>query len=173
MSTVIIGTGIIGASTAYYLSQPPSQTSPTSIHLIESSPRLFASASGYGAGFLARDWYGPYVSSLGALSFDLHKHLAAEHGGREKWGWSRSTGTSLTHSGDAGNGKRGDDWLREGTSRAQAAGEHDSKSGEGPAWLTEQKGGKVEVISQGDSTAQVCVPPPTLPTISLPPLASC
>ena len=167
MSTVIIGTGIIGAATAYYLSQPPSQTPPTSIHLIESSPRLFASASGYGAGFLARNWYGPDVSSLGALSFDLHAQLAAEHGGREKWGWSRSTGTSLTHSGDAGSGKRGDDWLRQGTSRAEAAaGEHEFQGGEGPAWLTEQKGGKVEIISQGDSTAQVCVP--TTPTITRP-----
>ncbi|MCJ1363116.1 hypothetical protein MMC16_002223 [Acarospora aff. strigata] len=155
MSTVIIGAGIIGTSTAYYLSQPPSQTAPTSIHLVESSPRFFASASGYASGFLARDWYGPSVSSLGALSFDLHKQLAAEHGGREKWGWSRSTGTSMTHSGDAGNGKRGDDWLREGSSRAQVAGEHAFVEGNGPAWLTKQRGGKVEVISRGDSTAQV------------------
>ncbi len=158
MSTVIIGAGIIGTSTAFYLSQPPSQISARSIHLVESSPRFFASASGYAAGFLARDWYGPYVSSLGALSFDLHKQLAEEHGGKEKWGWSRSTGTSLTQGADAGKGARGDDWLREGSSRAEVAGEHDFIDGQGPAWLTVQEGGRVEVISEGDSTAQVCVP---------------
>lgn len=158
MSTVIIGAGIIGTSTAYYLSQPPSRTSPTSIHLVESSPRLFASASGYAAGFLARDWFGPSVASLGALSFDLHKQLAGQHGGREKWGWSPSTGTSLADSEQVGNGARGDDWLRNGTSRAEVAGEHNFVGGEGPAWLTKQKGGSVEVISEGESTAQVCVP---------------
>ncbi|KAI9870383.1 MAG: hypothetical protein M1830_004315, partial [Pleopsidium flavum] len=155
MSTVIIGAGIIGTSTGYYLSQPPSRTSPTSIHLVESSPRFFASASGYAAGFLARDWFGPFVSSLGALSFDLHKQLADEHGGRDKWGWSPSTGTSLVDSEKAGNAARGDDWLREGSSRAEVAGDHDFTGGEGPAWLTKHKGGSVEVISQGDSTAQV------------------
>ena len=64
----------------------------------------------------------------------------------------------MTHSGDAGNGKRGDDWLREGSSRAQVAGEHAFVEGNGPAWLTKQRGGKVEVISRGDSTAQVCGP---------------
>jgi len=65
----------------------------------------------------------------------------------------------LADSENGGNGARGDDWLREGSSRAEVAGEHDFTGGEGPAWLTKQKGGSVEVISQGDSTAQVCVLP--------------
>ena len=55
MSTVIIGSGIIGASIAYYLSEESSDTQPSEIHLVESSPELFASASGYAGGFLARD----------------------------------------------------------------------------------------------------------------------
>ena len=154
MATVIVGAGIIGASTAYYLSQSPSSTPPSSIHIIESSPELFASASGYAAGFLARDWFSPPVATLGALSFDLHKQLAEENNGWEKWGYSRSTGTSLENRG----GKRGVDWLLEGSSRAEAAGEHEFVDGVGPAWLTRRVGGKIEVISEDDSTAQVFVP---------------
>jgi len=53
-STVIIGAGIIGCATAYYLSRS-GNTKPDTIHLIEASPELFASASGKGAGFLASD----------------------------------------------------------------------------------------------------------------------
>ena len=53
-STVIIGAGIIGCATAYYLSRS-GNTKPDTIHLIEASPELFASASGKAAGFLASD----------------------------------------------------------------------------------------------------------------------
>ena len=154
MATVIVGTGIIGTSTAYYLSQDSSTTTPSSIHLIESSPELFASASGYAAGFLARNWFSSSVASLGALSFDLHKQLAEENNGREMWGYSRSIGTSLESTG----GNKGYDWLREGTSRANAAGEYEPMDETGPAWLTRRKGSRVEIISEDDSTAQVFVP---------------
>src|SRR4051794_19166928 len=51
MAIVIVGGGIIGTATAYYLSE--SHSNPSSIHIIESAPRLFASASGYAGGFLA------------------------------------------------------------------------------------------------------------------------
>lgn len=155
MATVIIGAGIIGCSTAFYLTQPPSTTDPSTIHLVEASPELFASASGYGAGFLARDWFSDSVAALGALSFDLHRELAAKHSGAERWGYSRSTGTSLVQV----KGKRGDEWLREGTSRAETAGTHQFREGYGPAWLTRSMNGKVEIISQDDSTAQVFVSP--------------
>lgn len=64
-STVIIGAGIIGTSSAYYLSQSP--TKPDAIHLVEASPELFASASGYGGGFIARGWYSPALTKLGEL----------------------------------------------------------------------------------------------------------
>ncbi|TKA59715.1 hypothetical protein B0A55_11695, partial [Friedmanniomyces simplex] len=74
-STVIIGAGIIGCATAYYLSRS-GNTKPDTIHLVEASPELFASASGKAAGFLASDWFGPPTASLGALSFRLHKELA-------------------------------------------------------------------------------------------------
>jgi hypothetical protein len=115
-STVILGSGIIGLSTAYYLARltetdtditpkpTDSQNASTSaaspsetheIHLVEPSPELFASASGNAAGFLAKDWFATTVAPLGEFSFDLHRKLAEEHGGREKWGWSESVSYSL------------------------------------------------------------------------------
>lgn len=101
-TTVILGTGIIGLSTAYYLSRfaeekaaQGSHTEKHEIHLVEATEELFASASGKAAGFLAKDWFQPAVTPLGEFSFDLHRKLAEEHDGRSKWGWSESTSYSL------------------------------------------------------------------------------
>lgn len=152
MSTAILGGGIIGSSIAYYLS---SKQSTDEIHIIEPSSQLFSAASGYAAGFLARDWFGPSLAPLGALSFDLHHALAAEHGGEDKWGYMKGTALSLdvAPTGDV----RGDDWLLAGTSRAEtASGFGQSSVHEPPAWLTKQRGGIVERISDED-TAVVLV----------------
>ncbi|KAL8692462.1 MAG: hypothetical protein Q9218_002530 [Villophora microphyllina] len=149
MATVIIGAGIIGTSAAYYLSQ--SRTPPPSIHLVESSPELFASASGYAAGFLARDWFSGATASLGRLSFDLHRELAKEHNGYEKWGYSRSTATSLV---ETIGGEEEKDWLDGGTSRAKAAKRIAESDGTQPAWLAPRHG-RPDIIDKGDGTAQV------------------
>ena len=148
MSTVIIGAGIIGTSTAYYLSQ--SKAFKGEMHLVEASPQLFASASGYAAGFLARDWFSPSLANLGELSFDLHKQLAEEHNGYERWGYSRSSGTSLAESVGAANGA---DWLREGASRSTAAARSGKGGGDGPTWL--RRHSELDVMSDGSTTAQV------------------
>lgn len=151
---VIIGAGIIGVATSYFLAEL-SKTSTSLIHLVEVSPELFASASGRAAGFLASDWFGPATASLGALSFKLHKELADKYDGPTHWGFSRSTGTSLTSDGRL-DGPRGDDWLRDGGSRAQVAGVSDFGSpDDGPAWLTRRKGDSLDVISSDGTTAQV------------------
>lgn len=166
-STVILGTGIIGLSTAYYLSL---SQDPSTIHLIDPSPTLFSSASGYAGGFLSRDWFAEEVSELGLLSFEEHKKLAEEHAGGETWGYSVSksmsyvshvTAESLRKSGK--KGVRGDDWLRAGGSRAETASGNDSAglkenigaTGEGPKWLKISEGDELEVISEEGSTAQV------------------
>ncbi|MUP21784.1 FAD-dependent oxidoreductase, partial [Enterococcus lactis] len=117
MPTVILGGGIIGSSIAYYLSQSQPQEE---IHVIESASELFCSASGYAAGFLAKDWFAPSLAPLGELSFNLHESLAAEHGGRQKWGYMKGVALSLGSVSNKG-GARGDDWLRAGTSRAETA----------------------------------------------------
>lgn len=95
---------------------------------------------------------------MGALSFRLHKELAESHQGREKWGYCLSTGTSLSQEPDNEDAVlgSGEDWLRNGTSRAHAAGSTDHfAEGEGPAWLTLKAGSSLEVISQDSSTAQM------------------
>ncbi|KDQ52356.1 hypothetical protein JAAARDRAFT_138757 [Jaapia argillacea MUCL 33604] len=153
-TTVILGGGIIGLSTAYYLSlQSPSEK----IHLVESSPVLFSSASGKAAGFLAKDWFVPASSELGGLSFNLHRRLAEEFGGREKWGYSPSVSYSLDQSATPSPGsERGEDWLFNGTSRAQVAkddGSNVASKPKGPTWITHK--GAIRKISDLESTAQV------------------
>ena len=156
--TVILGSGIIGVSTAYYLSQ---SFPASSIHLVEPSPELFASASGFAGGFLAADWFSPSVAALGKTSFEEHKRLAEEFGGREKWGYSRSTGLSYTTGRGTRNG-RGDDWLRQDSSRSDTAvGVSEVVDGDaellGPKWLSRSVGDNVEVVSEEGNTAQVWV----------------
>lgn len=51
---VILGAGIIGLSTAYYLTESGT-TSAESIHLLDSSPELLHCASAFAGGFLAAD----------------------------------------------------------------------------------------------------------------------
>ncbi|KAK5680444.1 hypothetical protein LTS10_007372 [Elasticomyces elasticus] len=153
-STVIIGAGIIGCATAYYLSRS-GNTRPDTIHLLEASPELFASASGNAAGFLASDWFGPPTASLGALSFNLHKELADEYDGQQQWGYSRSTGTSIAE-GRQKRSTKGGDWLRDGGSREEVAGRHEFVGDKvGPAWLKRREGDKVETIGEDNSVAQV------------------
>ena len=151
---VILGAGIIGVSTAYYLSQ---HQDPTTIHIVETSPELFSSASGFSGGFLAKDWFSPRVSDLGAFSFEEHRLLAEQHNGKEKWGYSPAICLSYYASEEARkNQKRGDDWLRDGTSRADAAPVVlDSESNKTPTWLRRNEGDQIELISAEGTTAQV------------------
>jgi glycine/D-amino acid oxidase-like deaminating enzyme len=153
-STVILGAGIIGVSTAYYLSQ---SIPGSSIHLIDSSPELFASASGKAGGFLAADWFGPASAPLGLLSFKLHKQLSDEFDGSEKWGYARSTGASFAESEDVvddEDSKEGE-WLEGGRSRAEVAGTHEFFEGGGPAWLMRREGDGYDIISADKTVAQV------------------
>lgn len=125
MTTVIIGGGIIGTSIAYHLSNSASASKEADVHVIDSSSQLYSGASGYAAGFLAKDWFEPAVAKLGALSFDLHRQLADEHDGARKWGFMQGTAWSLD--GNVPERKR----AKATTSRTE-----DTESNEGPAWLT-------------------------------------
>ncbi|PQE33654.1 FAD dependent oxidoreductase superfamily protein [Rutstroemia sp. NJR-2017a WRK4] len=161
-NTVILGSGIIGLSTAYYLSQG---LQPSTIHLIDPSPALFSSASGYAGGFLARDWFSAACAELGELSFEEHRKLAEEYNGGEKWGWGWSTSFSfVAGQKQSANGKatRGDDWLRGDGSRAvesSGASKHlgpdENGAGSRPRWLRTAGGDTLEVISGDETTAQV------------------
>ncbi|QSS56085.1 FAD dependent oxidoreductase superfamily [Histoplasma capsulatum var. duboisii H88] len=159
MSTVIIGGGIIGHSTAYYLSLA-SKTHRHQIHIIDPATDLFDCASGYAAGFIVRDWYSPELAALGNLSFELHEQLSREHSGYEKWGYMRGTAVGLQAQYEDGQRSgSGHDWLRQGASRAEVAMRADEKRAgepdEAPEWLTRQEGGRTERISDVGGTAQV------------------
>ncbi|KAK4083351.1 hypothetical protein Purlil1_10762 [Purpureocillium lilacinum] len=157
-TTVIVGSGIIGLSTAYYLAR---QQPASSIHLVDPSTRLFASASGYAGGFVARDWFDPRLAALGALSYEEHGKLAGEHGGAERWGYTRCVTvgyeprSKTRMSSRDGDGEGQGDWLREGTSRAGVAGGSKSWRGQAPPWLRMREGDAVTVMDGGDGTALV------------------
>lgn len=173
MTTIILGGGIIGLSTAYYLSLPTdTNPNPPNIVIIDSASSLLLSASAYAGGFLALDWFAPPVASLGALSFKLHRELAQEHDGQKRWGYTGSHVYSLSID-DRGFGKgrkkeRGGDWLLEGTSRAETVGENTvGANGKGagrdemlnedgtPAWITQQSNGTLETIAGTEECGQV------------------
>lgn len=81
---VIIGGGIIGCTSAYFLSRHPSyDPSKHKITLLEAS-KIAGGASGKAGGLLAL-W--AYPSSIVPLSYRLHKELADEHGGADRWGY--------------------------------------------------------------------------------------
>ncbi|KAK4942973.1 hypothetical protein LTR10_017357 [Elasticomyces elasticus] len=163
MGTVILGGGIIGLATAYYLSlaKPPTEFEP--LHIVDSSPTLLTSASGLAGGFLASNWFSPAVSSLGALSFRLHRELAENHNGPHRWGYAPSHVYSLSVDergvSRAGKKEKADAWLQEGTSRAQLV----QTEGKGvmlnddgtPAVFTPQEGGTLETIASPDECAQI------------------
>ncbi|PGH17265.1 hypothetical protein AJ80_04907 [Polytolypa hystricis UAMH7299] len=81
---VVIGGGIIGCSTAYFLTRHPSyDASRHKVTVLEAS-QIAGGASGKAGGLLAL-W--AYPSSIVPLSYKLHAELAKEHGGKERWGY--------------------------------------------------------------------------------------
>jgi glycine/D-amino acid oxidase-like deaminating enzyme len=152
-STVIVGAGIIGVSTAYYLSE---HQDGSTIHLIEAAPQLFASSSGFAGGFLARDWFSSASAPLGALSFDEHRRLAEKEGGRAKWAYASSQSFSHAASAEISKHKRGEDWLRHGDSRGTLASSSDPESSHwDPPWLNRVDGDYLQFIGRDGTTAQL------------------
>jgi glycine/D-amino acid oxidase-like deaminating enzyme len=86
--TVIVGAGIIGVSTAYFLSHAPSRGEDHTITILDPSPPA-SGASGKAGGLISRNWIGGATASLEDLSFHLHKDLAQQYGGAERWGYRR------------------------------------------------------------------------------------
>ncbi|KAH6706424.1 FAD dependent oxidoreductase [Leptodontidium sp. MPI-SDFR-AT-0119] len=90
---VVIGGGIIGCTTAYYLTHHP-QFDP-SVHTVTviEAEKLANGASGKAGGLVAA-WANP--SNLARLSFDFHDQLARDHNGAELWGYRRVRCGQLT-----------------------------------------------------------------------------
>lgn len=80
------GGGIIGCTTAYYLTRHKNYNPKKhSVTVIEAT-RIAGGASGKAGGLLAV-W--AYPNNIVPLSFKLHQDLAIEHGGEETWGYRR------------------------------------------------------------------------------------
>lgn len=80
------GGGIIGCTTAYFLTRHKSfNPALHTITLLEATS-VAAGASGKAGGLLAL-W--AYPDCIVPLSFRLHSELAAQHGGAERWGYRR------------------------------------------------------------------------------------
>ncbi|KAL9602857.1 MAG: hypothetical protein Q9219_001552 [cf. Caloplaca sp. 3 TL-2023] len=83
---VIIGGGIIGCTSAYFLTRHPAyDPSKHKITLLEAS-KIAGGASGKAGGLLAL-W--AYPANIVPLSYRLHAALAQEHGGESRWGYRR------------------------------------------------------------------------------------
>ncbi|KAL2207635.1 FAD dependent oxidoreductase [Sarocladium strictum] len=84
---VVVGGGVIGCTTAYYLTRHPSfDPSLHTITLLEAAPTIASGASGKAGGLLAL-W--AYPSCLVPLSYRLHAELAKEHEGDTRWGYRK------------------------------------------------------------------------------------
>lgn len=92
---VVIGGGIIGLSTAYYLSL--ARKSGRSITIVDSASILFAGASGKANGILGDYGFEPEVESLGKLSWELHRQLTSIHRGDAGWGYRETMIYDLHH----------------------------------------------------------------------------
>ena len=84
-AVVIIGGGIIGFSTAYYLSSI--RKNGRSITVVDNASLLYAGASGKANGILGDYGFKPEAEPLGKLSWELHRQLASQHRGRAAWGY--------------------------------------------------------------------------------------
>lgn len=83
-NVVIIGGGIIGATSAYFCAHHPSfNAATTTITLLEAS-KIAGGASGKAGGLLAL-W--AYPRSIVPLSYQLHRELADRHDGARRWGY--------------------------------------------------------------------------------------
>ncbi|KAK7042312.1 DAO domain-containing protein [Favolaschia claudopus] len=83
---VVVGGGIIGCSTAYYLTRHPKfVASEANVTLVEASVHGVAQGASGKAGGLVAKW--AYPKELVNVSFDEHVKLANEHNGKDRWGW--------------------------------------------------------------------------------------
>ncbi|TIB05683.1 hypothetical protein E3P96_01027 [Wallemia ichthyophaga] len=144
---VVIGGGIIGSSTAYYISKH-SQFNPDSdkITIVESTA-IASAASGKSGGFLAEDWHGPDTEGLAELSYSLHKQLSDEYDGVNNWEYRPVNALSLM--GQVGPKK----------------GKVDDAKKKGAHWLSDKVVDKCSVLGTPPSTAQV-TPEPLVQTLA-------
>ncbi|KAL1748286.1 FAD dependent oxidoreductase [Schizophyllum fasciatum] len=97
---VIVGGGIVGCTTAYYIANHPSFSGADGVTVLEASKHGVAQgASGKAGGLVAR-W--AYPKEIVNVSFEEHVRLAEEHNGKDRWGWRFVNCGSWEGRGDTG-----------------------------------------------------------------------
>lgn len=144
---VIIGGGIVGSATAYYLSRDQS-IKPDQVVLLEAGD-ISGGASGKAGGFLAKDWHSSASESIAELSFRLHAELAKEHDGYSKWLYAPTTSVAVTPEIEEAK-----DWMAEGRSRSSIA-RSKKKGANLPPWIVSEKVEEAHLVGDHSTTAQV------------------
>ncbi|KAL8383058.1 hypothetical protein RB595_006694 [Gaeumannomyces hyphopodioides] len=86
---VIVGGGVMGCTTAYYLTRHPKYNPEIHTITIVEAAGIASSASGKAGGLLGL-W--AYPEETVPLSYRLHRELADEHDGGNRWGYRRLQG---------------------------------------------------------------------------------
>lgn len=149
LNVVIAGAGVIGTSTAYYLSKNH-QNSISSITLVDPTASIAPAASGKAAGFLALDWNDhSSTGSLARRSFTLHQDLADSLGAdnimyRRLTCASISVDQSKETRRPTGKKLEGIEWADDVATRARPLGNEDTIAQVHPKMLCEAMWGTVE-----------------------------
>jgi glycine/D-amino acid oxidase-like deaminating enzyme len=94
---VIVGGGIIGLCSAYYILTSPLLPRNSTVVIIEASKHGVAQAASSSAGgFISRDWHTNPVLSLAKLSWECHNELANKLKGEQNYGWRMCGAVGLT-----------------------------------------------------------------------------
>lgn len=115
-STVILGAGVIGLSTAYYLALSlkdygaASSSLPPQIFVTEPSHDICPGASSGATGGVGDFGFSDIVLPLGSLSYELHKNIASAYGGEHNWGFRDQTIYRVTPKNFTGHPSPPDSW---------------------------------------------------------------
>lgn len=164
---VIVGAGIIGICTAYYLVKHPKFDSKKYHITIIESKRVAGGASGKAGGLLAL-WAFP--QQLVPLSFQLHQELSDLYDGETEWDYRRLTTVSLEgdishladeeeeagHESDDSSTSRGSGGLAPPKKTAKVAKSLDTRKLPSDLnWITEENITQCLSLGGKDTTAQV------------------
>ena len=76
-TTIIVGGGVTGLGTAYWLSRM-SKTQQQQVIVLEARNQCFQGASGHNSGLLSRHWFSGSLRQLADHSFAIYRDLARE-----------------------------------------------------------------------------------------------
>ena len=160
-SSSFTGGGIIGCTTAYFLTRHPLYSPATHKITILEATSIAAGASGKAGGLLAL-W--AYPACIVPLSYRLHEELAKEHDGAKRWGYRQIYCGSVDCTGKVRERKGGKGVVADGEGREwnklpkTKGGSIKKGRGDVPSdldWLDGDTVKEYSVMGTPDTTAQV------------------